>query len=309
MQKWIYLLLLCVLVLPFKLSADVYERGDCNEDGSVDIDDVTTLISFVLNGQWPEIPSGENEMVTYVLNGIEINMVYVEGGTFTMGASGADLDASANEYPAHLVTLSDYYICTTEVTLQLWRAVMGENLPYYGDYNLLNPAHQVSWNKCQDFLTKLNNMTGKNFRMPTEAEWEYAARGGKKSKGYKYVGSDDVDEVAWYKGNCTSSSTVKLQPVAQKLPNELGLYDMAGNVLEWCSDWYGSYYDTDGSVNPQGPSSGTERVLRGGDWYSDAKNCRPTYRRSAKPTMQANNSTGATMWEGFGLRLALSCEE
>ena len=152
MQKWIYLLLLCVLVLPFKLSADVYERGDCNEDGSVDIDDVTTLISFVLNGQWPEIPSGENEMVTYVLNGIEINMVYVEGGTFTMGASGADLDASANEYPAHLVTLSDYYICTTEVTLQLWRAVMGENLPYYGDYNLLNPAHQVSWNKCQDFI-------------------------------------------------------------------------------------------------------------------------------------------------------------
>lgn len=263
---------LLMLAVPFQTSADDFVRGDCNEDGNVTIADVTTLIDYLLNNQWPG--EGEPEIVTYVLNGIEINMVKVEGGTFTMGASGADTDANDNEYPAHIVTLSDYYICTTEVTQQLWRAVMGSN-PSNNTGDVLCPVENVSWNMCQEFLTKLNQMTGQNFRLPTEAEWEFAARGGNKSRGYKYAGSNDIDEVAWYKENASR----KTHQVAQKLPNELGLYDMSGNVREWCQDWYGSYYSTDGQVDPQGPSSSsTGRVYRGGDYVNNATYSRVTYR-------------------------------
>ena len=291
MKKFSFLYLIPVLLMlavPFQTSADDFVRGDCNEDGNVTIADVTTLIDYLLSNQWPE--EGEPETVTYVLNGIEINMVRVEGGTFTMGASGADIEAYDDEFPAHIVTLSDYYICTTEVTQQLWRAVMGSNPSYYtGD--VLCPVERVTWNNCQTFITKLNEMTGQNFRMPTEAEWEFAARGGNKSQGYKYAGSNDVNEVAWNMNNSSS----KTHPVAQKLPNELGLYDMSGNVLEWCSDWFKSY-SAENQINPQGPSSGNSRVHRGGSYKDPETGC-----RVAKRTFD----TPSTLFEYIGLRLAL----
>ena len=293
MKKFSFLYLIPVLLMlavPFRTSADDFVRGDCNEDGNVTIADVTTLIDYLLTEQWPE--EGEPETVTYVLNGIEINMVKVEGGTFTMGASGADTEAYDNEYPAHIVTLSDFYICTTEVTQQLWRAVMGSN-PSGHTGNVLYPVEAVSWSDCKNFITKLNQMTGQNFRLPTEAEWEFAARGGIKSKGYKYSGSDDVNEVAWY---YTGSNDYGTKPVATKKPNELGLYDMSGNVSEWCNDYYTSTYSSENQTNPQGPTTGVYRVFRGGSYSDYAKNCRVSYRYYYSPS---------TAHYDRGLRLAL----
>ena len=294
MKKFSFLsafFVLCMLAVPFQTFADDFVRGDCNLDGSVSIGDVTCLIDYLLTNQWPE--DAEPEMVTFVVNGIEINMVRVEGGTFTMGASGADLDAQDDEFPAHIVTLSTFYICTTEVTQQLWRAVMGSNPS--SNVNPLYPVESVAWNECSRFITKLNQMTGQNFRLPTEAEWEFAARGGNKSKGFKYAGSNDVNEVAWYYDNSSNQT----HQVATKAPNELGLFDMSGNVYEWCSDWYGSYSNTNAQTNPQGPSSGTYKVRRGGGFYWPAEYCRVSSRHKLETTFMFNDS---------GLRLAMSCE-
>ena len=142
------------------------------------------------------------------------------------------------------------------------------------------PVEQVSWNDIQDFIQKLNQKTGKNYRLPTEAEWEYAARGGNKSKGYTYSGSNSSGEVAWY----TDNSDSKTHPAGQKQPNELGLFDMSGNVWEWCSDWYGSdYYQSSPSSNPKGASTGSFRVRRGGGWCSNARDCRSAYRDFTYP--------------------------
>ena len=204
-------------------------------------------------------------------------MVFVEGGTFTMGATAEQgSDAYSNESPTHSVTLSSYYIGRYEVTQAQWRAVMGSNPSRFTGDNL--PVEQVTWNDVQEFITKLNQRTGKTFRLPTEAEWEYAARGGNKSKGYKYSGSNTIGDVAWY---CNNSSDTT-HPVGQKAPNELGIYDMTGNVYEWCQDWYGSY-SADSQTNPTGPSSGSYRVLRGGGWSSNARYCRVSYRSYDNP--------------------------
>jgi len=297
------LFVLCMLAIPFQAAADDYIRGDVNEDGNVSISDVTALIDYLLTDVWPEDQPQEPQNVTFVLNGIEINMVYVEGGTFTMGASGADLEASDDEFPAHIVTLSPYYICTTEVTRQLWRAVMANDPSASSNSGgLLAPVDQVSWNDCKTFITKLNEMTGVTFRLPTEAEWEFAARGGNESENYKYAGGNNIGEVAWYSSNAGSSRT---HTVGQKLPNELGLYDMSGNVLEWCSDWYANYSATATQTNPQGPSSGSYRVLRGGGWYHSASGCRVTKRYHSSPSNKFDTSyTGSY----FGLRLAMSVE-
>ena len=229
---------------------------------------------------------------TITVNGVSFNMVCVDGGTFTMGATSEQgSDAGGNEKPAHQVTLSTYSIGETEVTQALWKAVMGKKPSSFKGDNL--PVEKVSWDDCQKFITKLNKLTGRRFRLPTEAEWEYAARGGSKSRGYKYSGSNNIGDVAWY--GYDDNSSRKTHPVKTKLANELGLYDMSGNVYEWCQDRYGSY--SGGSqTNPTGPSSGSSRVLRGGSWFNDARYCRVSFR--------GYDSPGYTNY-ALGLRLAL----
>ena len=228
---------------------------------------------------------------TFTVNGVSFTMVGVEGGTFTMGATSEQgtSDPYDAEYPTHSVTLSNFSIGETEVTRELWKAVMGSDPSYFGGTNL--PVEYVSWNNCQTFITKLNQLTGKNFRLPTEAEWEYAARGGNKSKGYKYAGSNNLNDVAWYSDNSSRNT----HPVKQKQPHELGLYDMSGNVWEWCQDWYGSY-SSNAQTNPTGPTSGSDRVVRGGGWGNNARHCRVSNRDSDAPTEYVND---------LGLRLAL----
>ena len=202
------------------------------------------------------------------------------------------------------MTLSSFYIGETEVTQALWVAVMGSNPSYFSPTNgyvenLQRPVEQVTWVNCQTFITKLNQMTGKNFRLPTEAEWEYAARGGNKSQGYKYAGGNNINAVAWYCGNALnvgeSSPDYGAHTVATKAPNELGLYDMTGNVWEWCQDWYGSY-SSEAQTNPAGPSSGSDRVVRGGGWASLARRNRVSYRY---------NYTSSIIGGDLGLRLVL----
>lgn len=220
---------------------------------------------------------------TITVNGVSFTMVAVEGGTFQMGATSEQgSDAYSDEKPVHSVTLSDYYIGETEVTQELWQAVMGNNPSTFSGSQ--RPVETVSWNDCQKFITKLNRLTGKNFRLPTEAEWEYAARGGNKSKGYKYSGSNTIGNVAWYEYNSNS----RTHDVKTKTPNELGIYDMSGNVWEWCQDWFGSY-SSGSQTNPTGPSSGSYRVLRGGCWNGDAKGCRVSYRSSNSPGRRNSN--------------------
>ena len=195
-----------------------------------------------------------------------------------MGATAEQgSDANSDEIPSHSVTLSSYYIGQTEVTQELWTAVMGSNPSWFEGTNL--PVEQVTWNDCQTFITKLNSATGKRFRLPTEAEWEYAARGGNKSRGCKYSGSNRIWDVAWY----TKNSKRTIHSVATKSPNELGIYDMSGNVDEWCQDWKGSY-SSSAQTNPKGAASGTVRVYRGGCWVDDAKNCRSSNRGGSTPS-------------------------
>ena len=226
---------------------------------------------------------------TLTVNGIKYNMVWVEGGTFRMGATSEQGSEISDEKPVHSVTLSGYYIGKTEVTQALWQAVMGSNPSYFEGDDL--PVEQVSWDDCQEFIRKLNSLTGQNFRLPTEAEWEFACRGGNNSRGYKYSGSNYIDNVAWYDGN----SGDKTHPVATKSPNELGIYDMSGNVWEWCSDWYANY-TSNSQTNPKGPQSGSRRVNRGGGWYILARYCRSSKRNGNSPTDR---------YDFLGLRLAL----
>ena len=209
----------------------------------------------------------------------EIEMVLVEGGTFTMGATPEQgSDARDDEKPAHKVTLGSFYIGKFPVTQRLWKAVMGSNPSHFkGDYL---PVDCVSWYDVQTFLRKLNAATGKTYRLPTEAEWEYAARGGNKSLGRKYAGSNNIRLVAWYGSNSDGTT----HEVGTRFPNELDIYDMSGNVYEWCQD---CWYDSDSSLC---------RVLRGGCWYNDARNCRVSYRFYIPPVLRDR---------GLGFRLAL----
>ena len=229
------------------------------------------------------IQSGDNTLSqqifskTYTANGVSFDMMMVKAGTFTMGATSEMKDPEPDEKPTHQVTLTnDYYIGKTEVTQALWMAVMGNNPSYFIGDNL--PVESVSWNDCQKFISKLNSLTGQNFRLPTEAEWEFAARGGNNSNHYQYSGSNELGDVAWYVGNSGDTTHV----VATKQPNELGIYDMSGNVWEWCSDWFGNY-SSSSLTNPTGPNSGSYRVLRGGGWSSLARNCRSSYRHGVAP--------------------------
>ena len=232
-----------------------------------------------------------NTITIPVKKGISIDMVRVEAGTFTMGATPEMKDPYKDEKPTHQVTLTnDYYIGKYEVTQALWKAVMGKRPSYFKGDNL--PVEQVSWEDCQKFISKLNSITGKNFHLPTEAEWEYAARGGKKSMGYQYSGSNNLSDVAWYNGNSGNKTHV----VGSKQANELGIYDMSGNVWEWCQDLFGSYGSSP-LINPTGATSGAFRVNRGGGWYYDAWDCRSSYRLVRTPDFCCNN---------LGFRLVLS---
>ncbi len=227
---------------------------------------------------------------TFTVNGVSFVMKRVEGGTFQMGATSEQgSDTYDREKPIRRVTLSGYYIGETEVTQALWQAVMGNNPSNFKGNSL--PVESVSWSDCQEFIRKLNAQTGQRFRLPSEAEWEFAARGGKNSRGYKYSGSNTVKSVAWYAGNSNSST----HPVKTKQANELGLYDMSGNVWEWCQDWYGKY-SSNAQTNPTGPTTGSNRVMRGGNWDSDAGNCRVSYRDLSTPSYR---------YSRLGLRLAL----
>jgi len=284
-----------------KTAAHDFVLGDCDLDGNVNISDVSTLIDYLLRGFWNGVPKTQ----TFTVNGVTFTMVIIDGGTFSMGAPGGDADAWDNEFPAHRVTVSSFLIGQTEVTQELWIAVMGNNPSLWNGWhgedfgtNIQRPVENVSWNECQTFITKLNEMTGQTFRLPTEAEWEFAARGGNKSMGYKYAGSDDVDEVAWYAlvwGTEYNTYGDGPQSVATKKANEQGLYDMSGNVHEWCQDWYGSYGWAPKN-NPTGPVTGTHRVYRGGDWMNGARTCRVSKRSNGTPTFASGQ---------LGLRLAL----
>ena len=235
-------------------------------------------------------PAASTSRPKVSLDEIMRNMVYVEGGTFTMGATSEQKKPDDDEKPTHRVSLSSFYIGKYEVTQALWKAVMGSNPSRFEGDNL--PVENVSWNDCQTFLRKLNAMTGKNFRLPTEAEWEFSARGGNLSRGYQYSGSKKIDDVAWYRNNSGS----KTHNVGTKAPNELGIYDMSGNVWEWCQDWKGSY-SSSAQTNPKGPISGSFRVYRGGSWDFGARNCRVAFRIDGAPDFRIFN---------LGFRLALS---
>ena len=272
------------------------KRGDVSNDDVVNIKDVTTLIHYLLNGSWP-VNDAALQDETFTVNGISFTMVGVQGGTYMMGGTDEQgTDASSLEKPVHEVTLSDYYIGQTEVTQALWAAVMGTNPSYftsakgYGD-NVNRPVESVTWDDCNNFIARLSELTGRQFRMPTEAEWQYAARGGNKTQGHKYAGGDVIDDVAWYRVNSfdqgNKSPDYGTHAVATKAPNELGLYDMSGNVNEWCSDWYGSYTE-DAQNNPSGPETGTSRMCPGGSWGSQAAYCRVSYRARYAPTMKSN---------------------
>ena len=227
---------------------------------------------------------------TFTVGGVPFTMIFVEGGTFTMGCTSEQGDDCwDSEKPVHKVTLSNYYIGETEVTQALWKAVMGTESTHSGGWTTEYgrgdnyPAYRVSYDDVKTFISRLNQKTGRTFRMPTEAEWEYAARGGKKSRGYKYSGSNTIGDVAWY----TDNSGSKTHPVKQKQANELGIYDMSGNVYEWCSDWYGGYSSSSQS-NPIGPDKGSYRVIRGGYWGIRARNCRVSYRNYSAPSYRLN---------------------
>ena len=278
-----------------------------------------SIVSQPIVAQQPVVqaPIANSDYITIpVKDGVSIDMVRVEAGTFTMGATAEmekpkdrkkptffdpfgffgnpGKDPYDDEKPTHRVTLTnDYYIGKYEVTQALWKAVMGNNPSNFKGDNL--PVEQVSWDDCQDFISKLNRITGKTFRLPTEAEWEYAARGGNKSRGYQYSGSNNLSDVAWYDDN----SGIKTHAVGTKQPNELGIYDMSGNVSEWCQDWYGKY-NSSSQVNPTGARETFTvcfRVIRGGRCASTARFCRSSYRLNSTPDDRGRNN---------GLRLVLS---
>ncbi|MDR3001705.1 MAG: formylglycine-generating enzyme family protein [Fibromonadaceae bacterium] len=235
---------------------------------AISLDVKKELLELIL----PSLNKKESETYRELLMidmSIDIELAFVQGGTFKMGGTTEQGDDYLNEEkPVHNVTLNDFYIGKYPVTQKLWVLVMGDNPSFFkGNYL---PVEQVSWHDTQKFISKLNFMTGKKYRLPTEAEWEFAARGGVQSKGYKFAGSNDPDRVAWYNNQST-------HPVGTKQSNELGMYDMSGNVLEWVADWYGEYNQLD-VHNPSGPESGFARVLRGGSWRHGARHCRVSAR-------------------------------
>jgi len=230
--------------------------------------------------RWLIDPEVANRTLKFKVNITDItNMVFVEGGTFQMGSNSGDSD----EKPVHTVTVKGFWISKYEVTQAEYSRVMGTNPSYFKCDDC--PVENVSWEDAVEYARRVGG------RLPTEAEWEYAARGGTQSRGYRYSGSNNLDEIGWYNNNSGS----KTHPVGQKQPNELGLYDMSGNVWEWCEDWYSSeYYQNSPQVEPKGPSSGTDRVLRGGSWHNNGidYNCRLAFRGRVNPDGRGSGRVG-----------------
>lgn len=242
-------------------------------------------LSFSIYGQ-----TTMSKSYQYTVNGVSFSMVEVPEGTYTMGATSEQgCDNLAEAKPTHRVSLDKYQIGQTEVTQSLWQAVMGSNPSKVKGDRL--PVTNISWNDCQSFIVKLNALTGKTFRLPTEAEWEYAARGGQNSRRYTYSGSNNIHAVAWH---CTNSEN-KVWPVASKKANELGIYDLCGNVSEWCDDWFGNY-ESSSQSNPHGVETGEYRVVRGGGYADTPNKCRVSYRQH-QPTTFSD--------AGLGFRLVL----
>ncbi len=338
-MKKILLALLAFFACNVAMNAAVY--GDVNGDGTVNASDVTELYNYFLNGDLTYAATcdvdgdgtitsyditelynillgnttpQEEGVTEYTVNGVTFKMVEVEGGTFMMGVD----QQVGYAYPAHEVTLSTYSIGQTEVTQELWVAVMGSNPSCFNEYgnadvhsnhdswdagiNMQRPVDWVNYGDCLAFCAKLNEMTGLNFRIPTEAEWEFAARGGNLTHGYEYAGSDNVNDVAWWKETIPSSTVYTdgwgTQTVATKAPNELGIYDMSGNVEEWCYDWFAAYSSTaEPLTNPTGPATGTQRAKRGGTCTNKyAYSLIVYYRQPQDPAVRGNTR---------GLRLAL----
>ena len=230
---------------------------------------ILTIIAavFTVLPMWAQEPA----KIQVAVGNVTFNMIEVQGGRFNMGGTCEQLTAEDDEFPIHVVALDNFLIGETEVTQELWLAVMGNNPSgFQGD--LQHPVECVSWNECQTFVSKLSGLTGIQFRLPTESEWEYAARGGIYTHYYVYSGSNDIDAVAWHDGDSTHR-------VAQLQPNELGIYDMSGNVFEWCQDWWGDY-DMMPAENPTGPETGDKsRVRRGGSWGGSTNGPRVSFRR------------------------------
>ncbi|MBU4486442.1 MAG: SUMF1/EgtB/PvdO family nonheme iron enzyme [Candidatus Delongbacteria bacterium] len=223
-----------------------------------------------------------NRKSTSSSEGVSSDFIFVQGGTFQMGGTESD------EKPVHSVTVGDFYIGKYEVTQAQYQAVMGKNPSNFKGDNL--PVESVTWNDAVEYCRKLSQKEGVTYRLPTEAEWEYAARGGNQSRAYEYSGSSNIDEVAWQSGD-KWGSLGSTKSVGGKKPNEIGIYDMSGNVWEWCSDWYGSdYYRNSPSSNPAGPSTGSSRVLRGGSWSYYPVSCRVAYRGRGNPTNSGSYS-------------------
>ena len=327
-NKAFFLAVIAFVMTWFPLQASTLQRGDINRDGSVNITDVTLLINGLMSESFNQVDviadingdgavnvSDVTMLINYLINDIDLpyielqyedyyignavfTMVRVDGGSFMMGGTAEQgNDPIDREKPVHQVTLSTYYIGQTEVTQALWQEIMGNNPSNFPGSE--HPVEQVSWEDCQEFIAILNDMTGQAFRLPTEAEWEYAARGGIFSDGYKYAGSNELYAVAWYSYNDSwqlrGYDNYGTHTVATRMPNELDLYDMSGNVHEWCNDWYGNY-SGDAQFNPIGPASGTNRIYRGGSWYFDEWFCRVSFRNGLSPSYRSY---------GIGLRLAM----
>lgn len=272
--------------------------GTANEYSEMNSMEELIRVSNVLkaqllgNGIEGSYPTGGNSYtqrgastITITVGNVSFEMVKVEAGSFIMGCTSEQSgECGSDESPYHRVTISsDYYIGKFEVTQELYEAVMGINPSNWKSFD--RPVENVSWNDAQEFCAELSRMTGRRFALPTEAEWEYAARGGKKSTGAKYSGSFSVANVAWYNEN----SGGQTHPVGKLRPNELGIYDMSGNVYEWCLDWYGNYGSMS-QTDPVGPASGSDRVLRGGCWGHSAKGCRVAFRSISSPGDRRNLS-------------------
>lgn len=248
---------------------------------TLDLPDVVYLYTPVNENEFlATFQRMENELSEFVysqifkVNGVEFKMMEVKGGTFRMGCDSQE--ARNDEMPIHFVSLSDYYIAQTEVTQELWTAVMTHNPSKFKGAQF--PVEQVSWNDCQIFINKLNAITGQRFRLPTEAEWEYAAKGGNRTDGFLFAGNNQAEAVAWHNANANHST----HAVAQLKPNEALLYDMSGNVWEWCADWSANYPDANLN-NPTGAARGTHRIIRGGAYNDNPRELRTTTRNRVKP--------------------------